>query len=326
MGVREIQQLLKKYQSGKCSKEERDIIENWFASINLKEDVTEEELFAISQRLRDRIGKRIDVSEQRVSASILPKTSRIKLVLRYAAVFVIGVMTVGVTLFMLSDLPKEKNLTISHPQDKLTLPDGSIVILKNDSRLDYPDEFPDSLREVRLYGEAFFEIAKDTDRPFVILTSNLITRVLGTSFNIRAYEHEDSREVEVITGKVLVSVEKGNGELEEVVLRPAQKIIYNQKEKSITGVLDLSETEPPSDQEQVLHFIEEDLESIVEKLNRHHQANIELANHHLKDCRITADLTQEPLEICLEIISRSINAVYYNEENKIIIDGKGCNK
>jgi hypothetical protein len=56
MGVRDIQQLLKKYQSGKCSKEEMDIIENWFESIHLKEDVTDEELSAISQRLRERIG------------------------------------------------------------------------------------------------------------------------------------------------------------------------------------------------------------------------------------------------------------------------------
>lgn len=84
----------------------------------------------------------------------------------------------------------------------IILPDGSKIWLNADSRLKYPAAFQDSLREVYLEGEAFFEIAKNPQRPFVVRLPKGNVHVLGTSFDIRAYEEEESMATSVATGRV----------------------------------------------------------------------------------------------------------------------------
>src|SRR5688572_15893212 len=84
----------------------------------------------------------------------------------------------------------------------ITLTDGSKVWLNADSKLQYPEVFSGNLREVYLNGEAFFEVTKNPSRPFIIHLANGTVRVLGTSFNIRAYDNEKTVETSVTTGKV----------------------------------------------------------------------------------------------------------------------------
>src|SRR5690606_2603405 len=72
----------------------------------------------------------------------------------------------------------------------LLLPDGSTVLLNNNSSLDFPQQFTGDTREVILKGEAYFDIKPDASRPFIIHTGKVKTRVLGTAFNIRAYPEE----------------------------------------------------------------------------------------------------------------------------------------
>lgn len=84
----------------------------------------------------------------------------------------------------------------------ITLTDGSKVWLNADSKLQYPEVFSGNLREVYLNGEAFFEVTKNPSRPFIIHLANGTVRVLGTSFNIRAYDNEETVETSVSTGKV----------------------------------------------------------------------------------------------------------------------------
>lgn len=88
---------------------------------------------------------------------------------------------------------------------KVILPDGSIVWLKAYSKLSYPEQFSDTNREVKLEGEALFEVAENPKKPFVITCGELKTTVLGTSFNIRA--NRKDIEVNVLTGKVALSSE-----------------------------------------------------------------------------------------------------------------------
>jgi ferric-dicitrate binding protein FerR (iron transport regulator) len=84
----------------------------------------------------------------------------------------------------------------------ITLPEGSKIWLNADSKLSYPVAFNDKTREVYLRGEAFFDIRKNPDKPFIIHLANGTIHVLGTSFNVRAYDDEDKIETSVSTGKV----------------------------------------------------------------------------------------------------------------------------
>lgn len=111
----------------------------------------------------------------------------------------------------------------------ITLPDGSVVSMNSASELKYPAEFSDTLREVYLTGQAFFEVTKNPKAPFIVHTRNFSTRVLGTSFDIRSYENEKDNHVAVISGKVRVVTTEGDSEL----LLPKDMTSYNERLKAL---------------------------------------------------------------------------------------------
>src|SRR5690606_36092602 len=103
--------------------------------------------------------------------------------------------------------------------------------LNAESRLLYPSRFRGGRREVTLVGEAYFEVAHQADKPFIIHSGKLITQVLGTSFNIKAYENDPDIKVAVLTGKV--GVRNLTGNQKAVFLTPNQEAVYNKAINSI---------------------------------------------------------------------------------------------
>ena len=101
------------------------------------------------------------------------------------------------------------------------LPDGTRVSLNAASRLEYPERFADTLRLVRLVGEAFFDVAQDAQRPFVVAAAGTRTQALGTAFSIRAYPEDDTIEVALLEGKVRV---RTNDRLQAATLSPGEAL------------------------------------------------------------------------------------------------------
>jgi ferric-dicitrate binding protein FerR (iron transport regulator) len=160
-----------------------------------------------------------------------------------AAITAIAVIGLGAILFKQKGLPSLESQTISYGApakkevnnseftNRVVLEDGTVILLKPNSSIEYPAKFSDIDRKVTLKGEAFFDVTKDKTRPFIISTSELTVKVLGTSFNVMAYEGAKEISVAVKTGKV--SVVKSKGEvtnqphLREVILTPNQEVVYN---------------------------------------------------------------------------------------------------
>ncbi len=113
------------------------------------------------------------------------------------------------------------------------LEDGTVIMLKPNSSIEYPEKFSKSDRKVQLTGEAFFNVTKDKSRPFIIGTADVTIKVLGTSFNVMAYEGAKEISVAVKTGKVSVyakakDLAANQPEINhEVILTPNQEVIYN---------------------------------------------------------------------------------------------------
>ena len=101
------------------------------------------------------------------------------------------------------------------------LPDGTLVSLNAASRLVYPEKFADTLRWVRLNGEAFFDVAKDVQRPFVVEAAGTRTQALGTAFNIQAYAEEDTIKIALLEGSVRVG---GIDQSQTAILSPGQEL------------------------------------------------------------------------------------------------------
>jgi ferric-dicitrate binding protein FerR (iron transport regulator) len=112
----------------------------------------------------------------------------------------------------------------------VSLPDGTMVKLNAGSSISYPAEFSGNKREVRFSGEGFFEVAKDTNKPFIIESDGIFTKVLGTSFNLRSYSNEGEINVAVVTGKVEVRQPADTS----VLLLPYEMGVFDKSKRQIT--------------------------------------------------------------------------------------------
>ena len=114
-------------------------------------------------------------------------------------------------------------------KETVTLPDGSMVTLNSESRISYQSNFGQGKRDVQLEGEAFFEVTPDPAQPFNIVTGDVVTTVVGTSFNINAYPDKRQIRVAVLTGKVKVADASGSEKDKVVTLVPNEMSVFEKE-------------------------------------------------------------------------------------------------
>lgn len=337
MEKEEAQELLKRYRLGECTERELEIISRWYKSYNGNEVnlFDENKLHRVKSEMFANIYENISRFEQKAKIrqnDEMPvrKLYNFEYLKRIAAVVLMGVI---ITFFIQNQMGEVDQLSHEMVEEKpstevlpsiVYLSDGSVVKLKAGSKLEYPNSFRGSTREVTLIGEAFFDVAKNKEKPFIIHSANLTTTVLGTSFNIRAYENDESTEVSVVTGKVSVSVNNNVSKKENLVLEPNQRVVYSRKKKSLVQMEIQEEVAENTSKKAKLIFNETSLEEIVKVLNNYYDVNIKLENSRMNSCLITAELTDEPIEVSLKIITKAIGADYEILEEKIVLKGKGC--
>jgi transmembrane sensor len=204
----------------------------------------------------------------------------------------------------------------------LSLPDGSTVVLKANSKLDYAGSFNGKSREVILVGEAYFDVKHDASHPFIIHTGDIKTTVLGTAFNINANAAQKKIIIAVTRGKVKVE----NNTRLIAVLKPNEQVICN--------IQSASEEQQPVNAESVVFdwtkqdMVFEDLsfKDIVQLLNRRYGVNISFQNKAMESCTIKAFFSGiESLDKVLDVLCIISNSTYTMADNKnYIINGKGC--
>ncbi len=224
----------------------------------------------------------------------------------------------------------------------LTLPDGTKVWLNADSRLEYAGDFTGKLREVQLIGEAFFEVTKDTSRPFLIHTPAINIRVLGTAFNVRAYPGERNTETTLVHGLVEVTLQ--NQPEKKMTLWPNEKLMVANNADSILKAVPVvndnkSRTESSSifnltkikyinqDSlsaetswiENVLTFQSEPFEKVVSKIEKWYDVAIVVQNQKLYEKHFTADFRDNTLHEVLQSLMLTGKFRYELKNGKIII-------
>lgn len=210
------------------------------------------------------------------------------------------------------------------------LVDGSKITLEPGSELRYGNEFGDEKREVFLSGEAFFEVKKDSRRPFLIYTGKLVTKVVGTSFRIKAYEQDDNISVSVRTGKVTVyrqnSKSENNRSLStEIVLIPNQKAVFEKDQELIIKTLvdsPVSVNETPENTS--LAFEETKISDVFGRLEGIYGIKIDFDKEVFSKCSVTAHFNNESLYQKLDIICEIVRAKYEIIDGEIMIFGNGC--
>jgi ferric-dicitrate binding protein FerR (iron transport regulator) len=213
----------------------------------------------------------------------------------------------------------------------VVLEDGSRISLQPNSQLKYPVQFGPGQREVVLQGGAFFEIARNEQKPFLVQTAHLTIKVLGTSFAVSAYqESARAEEVSVKTGKVSVITKPEQGQpatsARQMELTPNQRAVFDQtKHELVKGLVAIPLPVVKLEKSRFI-FDNVALGNVFALIEEVYQVKIVLEDKSVAQCPLTAALTEESLYVKLDLICKSIGASYEVRDTQILIKGTGCNE
>lgn len=205
-------------------------------------------------------------------------------------------------------------------RSSIVLSDGSKIWLNADSKLDYPVAFEGNTREVYLSGEAFFEVAKNPAHPFIIHLDNGTVRVLGTSFNIKAYKGSNRVETSVATGRVafIPRQKPAQTNKDTTFLTPDVKAIYSLETGEVTTLNTIS-SEDKAWTEGKLIFKALTFDAIALELERTFGKKVVFADESIKQYRLTGSFENDSLTDILYYLSMSKPFTYQVTEKRIVI-------
>ncbi|GAA4090829.1 FecR family protein [Mucilaginibacter panaciglaebae] len=206
----------------------------------------------------------------------------------------------------------------------LTLSDGTKIWLSPSSSLVYPDQLTGNLREVKLEGEAFFEVAKDKEHPFIIHSRRMDTRVVGTSFNIQSFKAQKNSTVTVVTGTVKVSAfDAAHVKQKEVTVTPNQRSQFDNKNGSLTSMDYPNAKQMLKRKDGILNYDGTPVQDVVADFSRYYKLPIVIESKS-KNCLCYGEFdTNRPINIVLEQLAAAINAKIIIQKDKYILKG-GC--
>ena len=308
--------LLAKYYSNECSHEEMQELFNWLKESNeneilfnkVKQDL---ELININKSMNkvnvdsawEKLKNRIEEDEEIVPVVKISDKKAVRFIslLKYAA---IALVLISVGLFSTKVYQKIENrgliseiASINEQGKVILLPDGTSIILNSDSKLTYPEHYAANERRVKLEGEAYFDVTKNPEQPFIIETKNAEVKVLGTTFNVNANLPNDQVEVYVETGLVQLSSFKNSNS--NVLIKPGDVgIIENKnlykKSNDNKNIISWKTKE--------IVFKEQYLSDVLYTLNKIYNTHIICEDQEVLDLRYTSTFRNQEINSILNVI------------------------
>ncbi|MCG8319868.1 MAG: FecR domain-containing protein [Cytophagales bacterium] len=206
----------------------------------------------------------------------------------------------------------------------ITLSDGSVIQLNSGSRIVYPKTFNGTTRDIMLEGEAFFTVAEDPERPFHIKTGDLVTTVLGTSFNISAYHDAHNIQVGVVSGKVSVTrYGDTDKEKEVLILGPDELASFDPlREMLVKKSMDVSHLTDWKD--GVLRFNDTPFRKAMQKVEKWYGVKVKVEGDHFENCVLRGGYKDLSLQKLLEALQFTLNLSFEYIDDGVLITGDGC--
>ena len=328
----QIKALAEKWMQGTLSEEERTLFESWYnhqdeSCIQWRGNETEEEL---QNRIYSRIGTELQQGKKTgrlISMQTWWRVAAAAIILLAGTVTWYAVTSTSTatteTVADLKPVVKEADGKLTDFIRHITLADGTHVVLQANSRLDYPENFTGRAREVILSGEAYFDVAHDSQKPFIIHTGRVRTTVLGTAFNISA--PPDGK-------KIIVSVTRGKVKVEDdqtllAVLTPDQQVTYIPVTAVISKDIVNANSLVTDWTKHEMMFEGQSFEEVAAMLGRRYGVDIRFKTEALKRCTIKAFFNgTETLDKVLDILCVISNAGYslLPDGKAVLLDGEGC--
>lgn len=328
--------------SGEASEVDSKELGNWLAESEQNRSayqamnqywISTPEVEASKKQTFGKLKKRMEASDQKSNLNAEVSTSKRSISrpfnfwMKVAAIFIVAV-GLGWTAYValddtgvsLANLEKTVKQNPTGQKSTIFLSDGSKIILNADSKVSYKKNFDQHQRVVSLEGEAFFEVAKDALRPFKVVTGEITTVALGTSFNIDAFPDKAHIEVSLATGKVEVkSTGNSSDSIDPLYLKPGERASYALATKGMTKqIFDLEQA--LSWKDGIIYFKNADQQMIVEKLQRWYGVKIEVTNDPEKTIDITTKFENASLDNVLRSLGYTLGFQHKINDKKVNIE------
>lgn len=311
-GKNKIEELLPRYCEGLATEEERLQVEAWMDESEENRRMAKQvhALYLATDTLH--VMKKVDIEKalSRVKSRMTGKKKTMwwEWAQRAAAVLFIPLL---VTLMVQHWGNDEQELAQmmeikTHPgmTTSLTLPDGTLVFLNSESTLSYPSRFDGDTRNVNLQGEAYFEVAKNPEKKFIVSTPHRSQiEVLGTHFNVEAYEKENRVSATLVEGKIGF-IYKCDNASKKVLMAPGQKLVYDSKDSKVQIYATSGESEIAWKEGKII-FRNTPLEEGLRMLEKRYNVEFIIKNNRLKGDSFTGTFTNQRLERILEYFQLS---------------------
>lgn len=313
-------ELLTRYITGEADESQRLAVEQWAATSNANREELERlrNIWSWSENAVPLPEFDVDVAYAKVTARIdgvkgrVIPIGRARWVAWLAAAAAIAGLVFAAQLFWRD--PRPEVLLADAAPVTTTLKDNSNVVLSARSRMEVSMGVQ---RQVKLMGEAYFEVKRDEQRPFTITTDDVLVTVLGTAFTVTAYDTSEFVLVRVRSGSV--HVEGGD---EAVRLQAGEHVRYHRKRHILERI-----PAPPAEVWglRVLQFEDATLQQVIDQLQRIYDVRIDLRNPAIGNCKYTAEFDSETIGYILRVISDTFGLELTEPTDGVfILDGDGC--
>lgn len=334
ISFREIEELLPGYLSGEIPDKDRAIIDQW------RNESFENEAFYNESRKAWEAMPLLHEMEQFNSFEAL-KSVHARLqepehakwwntIQQIAAILMLPILIysgyVTIRNLSLKKLQEEHIVmqTISSRQgtvSQFVLEDGTKIWLNSGSELQFPTHFNGKMREVKLKGEAFFEVTKNINQPFRVNAKELQIDVLGTKFNVSNYDDDVSTEVILVEGKVKLSAENYQVRKEYGTMHPGERATYNEENKNVHSV-DVEVTKYIAWRDGELIFHDDNMENVVKRLSRWYNVEIVISDPEIASYVYQATFRNETLSQVLNLLEISAPISYRIVDSKVLPNGE----
>lgn len=319
--------ILKRYLEGNGSPEDANIIRLWLENPESDQELIEksrqfwdETAFDPdikgydSTHILDQIHHKIRSEEEVTDKKPDKKVRIIKYLTRIAAILFIPLVTVTMLLyFQYNNSSEIKSFSeIYSPNGTRTnfyLPDGSTGWLNGGSSLKFPTQFNGNLRDVKLVGEAYFNVTSNHKKPFIVSTKYIDIKVYGTSFNVMAYADEQTTEVTLERGVIELFRKSDNSVKNIGILKPNEFCTYNNVSDS-SKIVSINSAEKLSWLDGKLTFRYEPFEEVIHKINRWYNVNMVIKDEQLNNQKYYGTFKDETLEEVLKLLKYTAPITY----------------
>ena len=205
-------------------------------------------------------------------------------------------------------------------QSRVVLSDNTVVWLNAGSRLIYPTRFKNKTREVLLFGEAFFEVSKNPQQPFIVMTTDIDIKVLGTKFNVSAYAEDNLIKTVLNEGSVALRPSGANFFEKDILISPNQMATFD-KTNSNTKITNVSAEAYSLWTKGIMNFEEADFSLVIKQVERYYNISVSFSDHQIEIMRISGklDLKKSRKEVMEYLEKVSLTSFEQTNENAYVI-------